>query len=227
MTSSWWLPRVLAVALVMQLTAAAGAVSGPWALRQAAVPVPASPATAAPTSDSPADAPLPLGTAEAGGLTGAEGDGGSPRRTGQPRVLLSSPELWPGDVSVAPVGLDAEGGLEVPATERDLGWWSGGPPPGDPGAAVVVGHVNLDGRDGVFARLAQARAGTLISVRNGSRDTRYRVVRTGQYDKDRFPTDEVYRPTGATELRLITCGGEFDRASGHYRANVVVWAVLA
>jgi hypothetical protein len=36
----------------------------------------------------------------------------------------------------------------------------------------------------------------------------------------------VYGPTTTPELRLITCGGPFDDATGHYLDNVVVFARL-
>jgi len=54
----------------------------------------------------------------------------------------------------------------------------------------------------------------------------FRVLTTRRYPKDKFPTDEVYAPTPNAQLRLITCGGAFDRSSGHYRDNIVVYAVL-
>ena len=44
--------------------------------------------------------------------------------------------------------------------------------------------------------------------------------------KDAFPTATVYGPVPAPEVRLITCGGDFDRSSGHYRDNVIVSARL-
>ena len=47
------------------------------------------------------------------------------------------------------------------------------------------------------------------------------------FDKTRFPTDRVYGPTAGPELRLITCGGAFDAATGHYERNVIAFGVLA
>ena len=52
------------------------------------------------------------------------------------------------------------------------------------------------------------------------------VERTAQYDKQRFPTDEVYYPTLTPALRLVTCGGQFDYSTGHYRSNIIVFATL-
>jgi hypothetical protein len=37
----------------------------------------------------------------------------------------------------------------------------------------------------------------------------------------------VYGPSSQRELRLITCGGSFDKASGNYVDNIIVSAVLA
>jgi hypothetical protein len=54
----------------------------------------------------------------------------------------------------------------------------------------------------------------------------FRVQQVRRYTKDKFPTEAVYLPTLNRELRLITCGGEFDHASGHYRDNIVVYATL-
>ena len=52
------------------------------------------------------------------------------------------------------------------------------------------------------------------------------VERTEQYDKQRFPTDAVYYPTLTSALRLVTCGGQFDHSTGHYRSNIIVFATL-
>jgi hypothetical protein len=54
----------------------------------------------------------------------------------------------------------------------------------------------------------------------------FTVGRTYAVEKTAFPTDLVYAPTPVSELRLVTCGGDFDRAVGSYRDNVIVEAVL-
>jgi hypothetical protein len=142
-------------------------------------------------------------------------------------VALAAPGLWEGAVQAQPLGLDAAGGLAVPTSAGGLGWWSAGPRPGEQGAAVVVGHVDLDGRPGVFGRLAGARSGSVVAVTQGGRTVRYRVTRVDRYAKTGFPTDAVYRPVAGSELRLVTCGGRFDPRTGHYEDNVVVTAVRA
>jgi hypothetical protein len=80
----------------------------------------------------------------------------------------------------------------------------------------------------VFYRLRALRPGDIVRV--GLADRRilvFRVQRVGRYAKDAFPTQAVYFPTLDSELRLITCGGEFDYTSGHYLDNIVVYATLA
>jgi sortase (surface protein transpeptidase) len=128
--------------------------------------------------------------------------------------------------SLIPLGRAADGTVEVPPWEV-AGWYAPGPRPGDPGSAVILGHVDSTGGPAVFFRLRELRRGDRIEVRraDGSR-VRFVVRRTAQYDKRRFPTDEVYYPTLTPELRLVTCGGEFDYASRHYRSNVIVFATL-
>jgi Sortase domain len=79
----------------------------------------------------------------------------------------------------------------------------------------------------VFYRLRQLRRGDQIKIgRTDGSAVRFVVQRTQQYPKDRFPTDEVYYPTLTPTLRLVTCGGDFDAAAGHYRSNVIVFATM-
>jgi hypothetical protein len=80
----------------------------------------------------------------------------------------------------------------------------------------------------VFFRLRALRPGDTVRV--GLADGRilvFRVQRVERYPKDKFPTEAVYLPTLNRELRLITCGGDFDYARGSYRYNIVVYATLA
>jgi hypothetical protein len=93
------------------------------------------------------------------------------------------------------------------------------------GPAVIVGHVDSVDGPGVFARLRELEKGAQIRVRraDGSLGV-FVVTQVQQYAKRDFPTDVVYRGEGRSSLRLITCGGDFDRRSGRYRGNVVVFA---
>jgi len=117
--------------------------------------------------------------------------------------------------------------VQVPSQWEVAGWYAGGPRPGDPGSAVILGHVDSKRGPAVFFRLGQLRRGDAITImRADGSSVRFVVERTEQYPKRRFPTDEVYYPTLTPALRLVTCGGQFDYATGHYRSNVIVFATM-
>ena len=117
--------------------------------------------------------------------------------------------------------------VQVPSRWEVAGWYAPGTRPGDPGSAVILGHVDSRSGPAVFYRLRELRRGDLVEVARADGSTvRFVVQRTEQYDKRRFPTDEVYYPTLTPALRLVTCGGEFDATAGHYRSNIIVFATL-
>lgn len=125
------------------------------------------------------------------------------------------------------VGADAQGALEVPPLDRPTvaGWYRHGVSPGETGNAVLVGHVDSAAGPAVFFDLGRLRPGDTVHVaRVDGRVARFAVDAVGSYPKDRFPTDEVYGPGTVAGLRLITCGGRFDRSSGDYVDNIVVFA---
>ncbi|MFV2114475.1 class F sortase [Micromonospora sp. LOL_025] len=128
---------------------------------------------------------------------------------------------------IVPVGADADGHLEVPPLDRPTlaGWYRHGVSPGETGNAVIVGHVDSAAGPAVFFDLGRLRPGDTVRItRADASVATFAVDAVGSYPKDRFPTDLVYGPSDATGLRLITCGGRFDRDSGNYVDNVVVLA---
>ncbi|MGQ5263533.1 class F sortase [Micromonospora sp. ZYX-F-536] len=142
---------------------------------------------------------------------------GPPTRVRVPRIGVDSP--------LSVLGLDGAGALVPPDDFGVAGWYGGGPAPGDTGPAVLAGHLDSRRGPAVFARLGELRPGDRVEVWRGARRLSFRVTGSLRVRKDRFPTAAVYGPTPGAELRLVTCGGDFDRRSGHYRDNVVVFAV--
>jgi hypothetical protein len=123
------------------------------------------------------------------------------------------------------LGLTPRGTLQVPTSPWIPGWYAGGPRPGEVGPAIIAGHIDSLTGPGVFFRLRLLRPGDLVFVRRADGTAAvFRVSAERMYAKDRFPTAEVYGPTPDAELRLITCGGTFDTATGSYLSNVVVYA---
>lgn len=129
------------------------------------------------------------------------------------------------------VGLDSDGHLEVPQPGPDYNkaaWYRGSPTPGQLGPAVIEGHVDsaADGPS-VFFKLGAMRPGDMVSITRADGTTAvFRTDGVQRYPKDAFPDQFVYGNTTNAQLRLITCGGTFDRQSGHYTDNIVVFITL-
>jgi Sortase domain len=160
---------------------------------------------------------------EVGDLPGRPAPSGS----GSPPVRLDIPAIGVATPLVR-LGLEADGGMQVPADFGRAGWFTGGPAPGQVGPSVIAGHVDSRTGPAVFYRLRELRPGQAILIEraDGSR-LRFVVEQARSYPKDGFPTAAVFGPVPEAALRLITCAGDFDRARGSYRDNLVVFARLA
>ena len=144
------------------------------------------------------------------------------RRAAPARLRIPSLQV---DAAVGPVGTLPDRSVEVPSRYEDIGWYDGGARPGEDGPAVLLGHVDSKAGPAVFVRLPQVELGAVVEVEDAEGGvTRFAVDRVEQHPKTRFPTEAVYLPVLRPELRLVTCGGAFDRATGHYVDNIVVYA---
>jgi sortase (surface protein transpeptidase) len=131
---------------------------------------------------------------------------------------------------VISLGLRQDGTIEVPPLGRaaPAGWYRNGPFPGQVGRAVVLGHVD-SARDGpaVFYRLRDLTRGARVQVHRADGSIAiFAVTRTDWYGRNAFPALAVYGPADRPELRLVTCGGTYDRVRHSYRENLVVSADL-
>ena len=178
-------------------------------------PPPATAATSAPATHAAA----PTSSRSVPVNTRGTADVAQPVNVSIPRLGLSEDLLS--------LGLDASGAVAVPsgADVQRVAWFNGSPRPGQPGPAVIEGHVITPDGNGPFHELAALKAGDRVSVRDSAGKTHdFTVYRTAQYSKTTFPTTEVYANTAGPELRLITCSGTFDTRTGHYDSNTVVYA---
>ncbi|QKV80475.1 class F sortase [Amycolatopsis sp. Hca4] len=132
--------------------------------------------------------------------------------------------------TLIPLGLNPDGTLEVPPVSRPMqaGWYALGPTPGESGPAVIVGHVDGNRQKGIFYRLRELVPGdrVLVTRKDGTTLT-FVVSHVDRVDKDEFPSGAVYGDTPDPQLRLITCGGSFDRTVHSYRDNIIAYAKLA
>ena len=129
------------------------------------------------------------------------------------------------------LGQTATGALETPAAGPhydEAAWYRYSPTPGSLGPAIVLGHIDsASGGPSVFFRLGDLQTGDLVSIARADGSTAvFEVDAVRRYPKDDFPTQTVYGDIDHAGLRLLTCGGAFDDASGHYLDNIVVFASL-
>ena len=129
------------------------------------------------------------------------------------------------DLPLGAVGLKPDGAMQTPGT-GEAAWYSPGPRPGEPGGAVLVAHVA--GRHGpdVFWRLGELRAGDVVTVDHTLGTSTFVVDRVTQTAKGALPVEDIWGDTQRPLLRLITCGGSVDPATGRYRDNTIVYAHL-
>jgi LPXTG-site transpeptidase (sortase) family protein len=128
------------------------------------------------------------------------------------------------------IGRNANGSVQVPPLDNHnlVGWYKYGATPGQRGAAVILGHVDSITGISVFYDLKDLRAGqkVYVTLADGKVAT-FAVDGVQKVAKSAFPTASVYGKSSFPSLRLITCGGYFDEATGHYLDNIIVYAHLA
>ncbi|MDT7630362.1 MAG: hypothetical protein QOI50_2292, partial [Pseudonocardiales bacterium] len=168
--------------------------------------------------------PVPVGPVPVGAVpVGAVPVGAVP--VGAVPVGLAIPAIGVDERTLVTLGRNPDGSLQVPSDYARAGWFTGGPVPGRPGPSVIAGHVDSRAGPAVFFRLRELRAGDVVTVRmSDGGQLPFRVDGVRQYPKANFPTAAVYGPVPGAALRLITCGGSFDRIVRSYRDNVVVYA---
>jgi hypothetical protein len=129
------------------------------------------------------------------------------------------------------LGLNPDGTIQVPSLTTaadEAAWYEYSATPGEIGTSVIEGHVDSYQGPAVFFRLGALRPGDHIDVRLANGVTAvFRVTGVREYLKDKFPDQLIYGDTHYAALRLITCGGAFDSATGHYLSSTVVFASLA
>ncbi|MEU9060250.1 class F sortase [Streptomyces sp. NPDC048430] len=132
------------------------------------------------------------------------------------------------DAPMMKLALNTAGALEPPPDNNPVlaGWYAGGTVPGAVGTAVAAGHVDTRLGPGVFHKLGSVRKGATIEVVRADRRTAvFTVYAVAVYNKTNFPDDRVYGPSDRPELRVITCGGAYNKKTG-YQDNVVVFASM-
>jgi len=202
------LPSVVVVAaVVLALTGCAA----PGTVAPTAAPTPGAGASASASA-----APSATGTAPPA-VGGVDGEGVAPAAVSVPAIGLDAPLI--------DLGIADDGAMEVPVDADDVGWFTGGGKPGGRGPTVIAAHVDSASGPAVFARLDELVVGDRVDVTTVDGGVvSYAVTEVVDVPKAEFPTTRVFGAQPTDQLRLITCGGVFDRGSGHYDQNRVVFA---
>ncbi|WP_175470120.1 class F sortase [Curtobacterium sp. MCBA15_001] len=190
----------------------------------------------------PVGAPATAGASagpSGGSTSGSSSAGGDRDISGfqDPAAPAAKSTATPVRVTIPAIGVDASledlhrgsaGELDPPKGWDNAGWFSDGIVPGEVGPAVIAGHVDSPTSAAVFFRLDELVSGDQIHVAMSDGSTRtFTVDRTERAAKSAFPTSDVYGVTPTPTLRLITCDGTFDTATGHYTDNLIVFAELS
>lgn len=124
------------------------------------------------------------------------------------------------------------GELDVPQDPRVVGWWSAGAKPGAAkGTAILAGHINYAGVQGVLAHIGTLNPGDLVYITGMSngKQTRmtFKITGVRSYIKQTLPYKQIFDQNSIGRLALVTCGGPFDARTGNYLDNIVAFAVPA
>ncbi|MPZ51311.1 MAG: sortase [Acidimicrobiia bacterium] len=131
------------------------------------------------------------------------------------------------DAAIIPLGVAEGGNMALPENVSEVGWYRHGATPAQPGSAVLAAHVDMEGSGpGVFFHLDSLEEGSTFAVgfEDGTRHS-FRVVSTEEVPKSAVDMDELFTRRGKSLVRLVTCGGAFDRDARSYEENIIVTAV--
>jgi LPXTG-site transpeptidase (sortase) family protein len=141
---------------------------------------------------------------------------------------ISIPEIDV-DAPFTALSIGASGRLDAPPRDDNnlVGWFKGAASPGERGSSIVVGHVDTKTGPAVFLELRTLKPGSKVDItRADGIVARFKVDAVDTFSKADFPDDRVYADTPSPQLRLITCGGNYDQETQNYEDNVVVFAHL-
>jgi LPXTG-site transpeptidase (sortase) family protein len=155
----------------------------------------------------------------------------SPSAVSKPRPALPTELVIPAiqvDAPVEHVGTTSNGAMDVPKEWNDVAWFKDGFRPGEPGGAVIAGHLDSTTDRAVFWDLNKLVPGDKVLLRkeDGSQLT-FAVVGSEVYAFDQAPLQRIFGQAEQPMLNLVTCNGTFDRGAKNYDKRLVVYTKQA
>lgn len=146
--------------------------------------------------------------------------------TGVIPALIEIPAIGE-SAEVIEVGLTSDGAMEAPANIYQIGWYAPGTMPGNPGNAVMAGHVDGMTSPGTFYNLKKLKPGDEIHITGteGQKLT-FIVTETASYVPEEAPFEKIFGDSPEAHLNLITCTGTFNEKTGDYEERLVVYTDL-
>ncbi len=129
---------------------------------------------------------------------------------------------------VTRIGTRSDGALEAPDGPKTVGWFTGGPRPGQPGNALLTGHLDwYTGEIGVFWRLREVQVGDDIFVDTDIGRLGFMVESTSLFDRNNAPIEQILGFAIGRVITIMTCEGIFIPSEKDYTQRRVVRARLA
>lgn len=146
------------------------------------------------------------------------------------------PPGWPQSISIPRIGVAAtlenlpfnsSKYLSAPFKWNDVSWFDRGPRPGDPGRAIIFGHLDSTCCPAVFWNLHELAAGDTIQVKyRDGRVTTFHVMWSHTYTNAGIPASWIYQRSSQRGLVLFTCAGVFHTDGTGYDHKLMVYARL-
>jgi len=149
----------------------------------------------------------------------------SPRDMSEPRTLrIPALKL---EAPIESVGLTKSGDMDVPSSDKSVGWYRFGPVPGDIGNAVLAGHLDVHGKPAIFWDLQNLRLGDVIEIKDDKGQTaRFKVNATQAFKLADAPLERIFGNSDQRHLNLITCSGAWHNDQRDYSERLVVFTQL-
>jgi sortase (surface protein transpeptidase) len=163
-----------------------------------------------------------------GGANGSAAPQKQPNAVPSNPVRLAIPVLGV-HANVEHVGVDKDNNMDIPKDPANVAWFKLGTIPGNPGNAAIDGHLDWFGvKEAVFYYLGELKPGDRVYVRDDKgRDRPFVVKSQTVCTWQNCPLQQIFGPTSATHLNLITCNGVFNRSQQQYEKRLVIFTEAA